>query len=237
MKKLGLVMAVCLGVALGVGCSSPGGADGASDSDLVASTLTVEQCKAPKVATSPLADASGTAIVGSAHTKLDGCVVGGHGETGDAVLARVVTILENTASIGLVKDATGKPVFERFTPAAKTGSLATTQKQDIDVTLAMAHSPTTTLHIEMKEATGVLTVTIVNSAAVKASIFGVTAVAQGDLKLNMQVKPAANGVVVTGTAQIVLQQQQDQAAGASLLVKSLFGWLGEQLAKTAPPGA
>ena len=66
MKKLGLVMAVCLGVSLGVGCSSPGGADGASDSDLVASTLTVEQCKAPKVATSPLADASGTAIVGSA---------------------------------------------------------------------------------------------------------------------------------------------------------------------------
>lgn len=235
MKNLRSIVALSLGVALGVGCSSPGGRDGPSDSDVVAgTTLTVGQCQSPRITTSPLNDASGVAIAGSAHTRLDGCAVGGRGETGVQVLARVVALLGNTAALGAVNDATGNPVFARFTPGAKTGSLATKQTQDIDVTLAMSQSPTATLRVEMQASSDVLTLSLVNLTPVKASIFRVTAVAPGALKLTIQVKSAANGVLVAGTADIALLHQQDQAANASLLVKNLFDWLSEQLQTTAP---
>ena len=67
------------------------------------------------------------------------------------------------------------------------------------------------------------------------AFFTVTVVNPGELTLAIEVKVEANGITVTGASDIVLQQSQDQAASASVLVSDLFRWLTTELAKSAPP--
>ena len=76
---------------------------------------------------------------------------------------------------------------------------------------------------------------VVVGACASVAFFTVTVVNPNELSLNITVKAENNGITVTGASDIVLQQQQDQAASASVLVSDLFRWLTTELAKTAPP--
>lgn len=235
MRKLTCLGAFSIALALGA-CASVTDDGGATSSEALTS-LTPAQCKTPAVHTAPKKDPAGAAIAGSAHTTLSGCIVGAQGETGDAVLTRLTTLLGNTARLGAVQDEQGAPVFSRFAPGTKQGTLATSLTQDVDVTLAMAHTPSTKLHTVQHNVAGApYTLSIVNATAMTASVafFTVTVVNPGELSLTLEVKTAANGVTVTGASDIVLQQQQDQAATASVLVSDLFRWVTTELSKTAP---
>lgn len=195
------------------------------------STFSALECKKPTVTTAPQV-ASDEAVLGSAHTTLAGCVAGAEGETGKDLVERVAAILVDTQKLAGVKDTAGAPVFTTLKTGAVTGSLASGLSQDIDVTLAMDHSPTTKLHIEQRKlANGSYAIDISNTTALEASVafLKITVVRPGDLKLSLRVKPEANGVAVSGTADIILQKEQDQASKASLLVSDLFGWLSSEL--------
>ena len=236
MRKLACLAAFSLAVAAVGACASVSDDEGTTSADAL-TTLTVAQCKTPAVHTSPKTDSSGAAIAGSAHTTLAGCIVGAQGETGDAVLTRLTTLLADTGRIGTVKDAQGAPVFQQFNPGTRHGTLATSVTQDFGVTLAMDHAPYTKLHtVQSKPAGAPYSLSIVNSTALSADVafFTVTVVNPGEFSLTLQVKAAANGVTMTGASDIILQQQQDQAASASVLVSDLFRWLTTELAKTAP---
>jgi hypothetical protein len=237
MRKLACLASFSLAaVAAVAACASVTDDEGSTSADAL-TTLTVAQCKTPTVHTSPKTDSSGAAIAGSAHTTLAGCIIGAQGESGDAVLTRLSTLLADTVRIGSVKDAQGAPVFSQFNPGGRHGTLATSVTQDFGVTLAMDHAPYTKLHtVQTKPAGAPYSLSIVNATALSADVafFTVTVVNPGELSLSLQVKAAANGVSMTGASDIILQQQQDQAASASVLVSDLFRWLTSELAKTAP---
>lgn len=237
MRKLACLAALSLAVTTAAACASVSDDEGTTSADAL-TTLTVAQCKTPVVHTSPKTDSSGTAIAGSAHTTLAGCIVGAQGETGDGVLTRLTTLLADTGRIGTVKDAQDAPVFSQFNPGTRHGTLATSVTQDFGVVLAMDHAPYTKLHTaQSKPAGGAYSLSIVNSTALSADVafFTVTVVNPGEFSLTLQGKAAANGVTLTGASDIILQQQQDQAASASVLVSDMFRWLTTELAKTAPP--
>jgi hypothetical protein len=236
MRKLACLAALSLAVAAAGACASVTDDDGTTSADAL-TTLTVAQCKTPTVHTSAKTDSSGAAIAGSAHTTLSGCIVGAQGETGDAVLTRLTTLLADTGRIGTVKDSQGAPVFSQFNPGTKHGTLATAVTQDFGVTLAMDHSPYTKLHTSQSRPAGQpYSLSIVNSTALSADVafFTVTVVNPGEFTLTLQAKAAANGITLTGASDIILQQQQDQAASASVLVSDLFRWMAGELAKSAP---
>ena len=236
MRKLACLAAFSLAVAAAGACASVTDDEGTTSADAL-TTLTVAQCKTPTVHTAAKTDSSGAAIAGSAHTTLSGCIVGAQGETGDAVLTRLTTLLADTARIGTVKDAQGAPVFSQFNPGTKHGTLATSVTQDFGVTLAMDHAPYTKLHTEQSRPVGQpYSLSIVNSTALSADVafFTVTVVNPGEFTLTLQGKAAANGITLTGASDIILQQQQDQAASASVLVSDLFRWVAGELAKTQP---
>ena len=237
MRKLACLAALSAMFVFIAACTAESEDDSGTTSADALTALTIAQCKTPAVHTAPKAAPGGGAIAGSAHTTLAGCIVGSQGETGDAVLARLATLLGNTSRLGTVKDAQGAPVFQHFAPGAKQGSLATSLTQDIDVTLAMDHSPFTKLHtVQKKTATSPYSLQIVNQTALSASVafFTVTVVEPGELTLTLEAKPQLNGITVTGASDIILQQSQDQAASASVLVSDLFRWVNTELAKTAP---
>lgn len=237
MRKLASLVAVSSVIALVAACAAESEDDSGSTSDSALTSLTLAQCKTPKVHTAPMAAQGGGTIAGSAHTTLEGCIVGSMGESGDAVLTRLATLLGNTAKLGTVKNEQGGPVFQHFTPGGRAGSLATSLVQDIDVTLAMDHSPFTKLHTVQKKAAGApYTLKISNVTALSASVafFTVTVVEPGQLTLTLEAKAQANGITITGASDIILQQQQDQAASASVLVSDLFRWVTTELARTAP---
>jgi hypothetical protein len=240
MRKLACLASFSLVVAA-VGsiaaCASVQDDVGASSADAL-TTLTVAQCKTPAVHTAPKTDSSGATIAGSAHTTLAGCIVGAQGETGDGVLTRLTTLLADTGKLGTVKDAQGAKVFSQFTPGTRHGSLTSSVTQDFDVVLALDHAPFTRLHTAQSRPAGApYSLSIVNSTPLAANVafFTVTVVNPGEFSLTLQGKAAANGITITGASDIVLQQQQDQAASASVLVTDVFRWLTTELAKTAPP--
>ncbi len=237
MRKLACLAAFSFAVAVVGACASMPDDEGASSADAL-TTLTVAQCKTPAVHTSSKTDASGAAIAGSAHTTLSGCIVGAQGETGGEVLTRLTTLLADTGRIGTVKDSQGAPIFSQFTPGTRHGSLAASVFQDFDVVLAMDHAPYTKLHtVQSNPAGAPYTLSIINSTPLAADVafFTVTVVNPGDFSLTLRVTAASNGITMTGASDIILQQQQDQAASASVLVSDLFRWLTTELAKSAPP--
>jgi hypothetical protein len=236
MRKLACLAALSLAITVVAACASTDEDEGATSAEAL-TALTAAQCKTPAVHTSPKKDGSGSAIAGSAHTTLAGCIVGAQGENGDAVATRLAALVGNTARLGTVKDVHGAAVFAKLTPGARHGTLATSLTQDIDVTLAMSHAPHTKLHTAQRQtAGGTYSLSIVNATAVEASVafFTVTVVNPGNLSLTLEVKSQLNGITVTGASDIVLEQQQDQAASASVLVSDLFRWLTTELAKSAP---
>jgi hypothetical protein len=238
MRKLACLAALSLGLTVIAACASTDDDDDSATSADALTALTAAQCKTPVVRTSPKQDNAGNALAGSAHTTLTGCVVGAEGETGEAVATRLAALLGNTAKLGTVKDERGAAVFEKFTPGARQGTLATSLTQDIDVTLAMSHSPRTKLRTVQRKAPGApFSLSIVNATPVQASVafFTVTVVRPGNLSLTLEVKSQLNGITVTGASDIVLEQQQERAASASVLVSDLFRWLTTELAKSAPP--
>jgi hypothetical protein len=104
--------------------------------------------------------------------------------------------------------------------------------QDVDVTLSMFGSPSSRLRVTRRlSADGVYSVRITNVTAFQASImlFPVTAIEAGRLTLDVQMKPEANGLTVTGHGTVLLSAMQDQAGTASEIVGDLFGWLTTEL--------
>lgn len=223
-------------VALTVGCAASADDEdsGSSDEAVSLQTLTAAACKTPVLKTKPAAGPDGAALPGSAITTINGCIVGKTGETGKDVTARLVTVLGDTAHIGKVIGADGKPVFAKFTPAQPSGTLATGIVQDVDVTLSMFASPSSRLRITRKlGADGLYALHITNVTPFKASIafIPITAIDPGNLTLDVQMKQEANGLSVTGGGSVQLDMMQDQAAGASGLVHDLFTWLTTELAR------
>jgi len=49
----------------------------------------------------------------------------------------------------------------------------------------------------------------------------VTVVQPGNLSLDLEIKAQANGITVTGASDIILEQQQDRASQASVLVNDV----------------
>ena len=238
MRTLACLATLSLALSFTAACASVDGDDEASSSVEALTSLTAAQCKTPTVHTSPKTDPSGGAVAGSAHTTLAGCILGASGESGESVVARLSSLLANTAALGTVENDQGQPVFQRFTPGAKHGTLATSLTQDIDVTLAMTGSPKTSLHtVQRRPAGKPYALSIANTTPVIASlaIFSVTVVKPGNLSLTLEIKPQENGITVTGASDIVLEQQQDRASQASVLVGDVFRWLTTELKKTQPP--
>jgi hypothetical protein len=238
MRKLACLAAFSFALSVVAACSAVSDDDEGTTSADALTSLTVAQCKTPAVSTSPKKDSAGNVIAGSAHTTLSGCVVGSQGETGDAVRKRLTALLGDTARLGTVKNSQGAPVFSQFAPLPKQGTLATSLAQDINVTLAMSHSPYTKLRtVQRQNAAGTYSLSISNTTAVSASVvfFTVTVVNPGELSLTLEVKAQLNGITITGASDIILQQEQDQAASASVLVSDLFRWLTTELKQSAPP--
>jgi hypothetical protein len=218
-----LVMVGCAGVATG-------GETGETSADLT--TLNPEQCQNPTVNTSPLLDGSGSPIDGTARTSLSGCILGRSGEGGTAVLARAVALISDTNTFGSITNDQGQQVFSSFRPGTPSGTLATGLVQDIDVTLNISFSPSTRLRVTRKQdADGTLSLSITNITALSATVafFPVTAVNPGDLSLSAKAHAETNGLSVSGSGQITLQQQKDQASQASQLVRQVYDWLTQQL--------
>lgn len=220
--------------ALSVGCAASADEEtGSSDDALSAQTLTAGACKTPVLKTKPKT-LNGAAVPGSAVTSISGCIVGKNGETGQATSARLVTLLGDTTRIGKVKNPAGATVFSKFTPGPAKGTLATGIVQDVDVTLDMFASPSSTLRITRKlGADGIYALKITNVTAFKARVafVPVTAIEAEQLVLDVQMKPEANGLTVNGGGEVELEIMQDQAAGASELVRDLFNWLTTELAR------
>ena len=230
--RLGLsLVPICLIV---VGCSSANDdADGSSSSTEALTAFTAAQCKTPTVHTTTKEDDDGAPIAGSAHTTLSGCIVGHHDETGEETLQRLITLLGDTSKLSSVTDDQGQPVFSRFVAGARAGALTSSLTQDINVTLAMTGSPKTTLHAVQKRPVGMpYSLSLTNATPVVASVFffSVTAVETGNLSLSIQVKPQQNGISITGTSDVILEQEQDKAAQASAIVTDVFTWLTTELA-------
>lgn len=220
--------------ALSVGCAASAEEDAtSSDEALSQQTLTAAACKTPVLHTKPSVN-GGVAIEGTANTTISGCIVGKAGESGKDVEARLVTVLGDTARIGHVKAPDGDDVFAKFTPLPATGTLATGLVQDVDVTLEMFASPSARLRITRKlSADGVYSLRITNVTAFKASVafVPVTAILPSSLLLDVQMRPEANGLSVSGAGSVKLEIMQDEAAGASELVRDLFNWLTGELAR------
>jgi hypothetical protein len=241
MRTLACLATLSLALAFTAGCAGTSDDDdSASESSEALTSLTAAQCKTPTVKTSPKAGPSGAAIAGSAHTTLSGCILGATGESGESVVQRLSALLSNTSALAGVENDQGARVFSRFAAGARQGTLATSLTQDIDVTLAMTGSPKTKLHTVQKRPAGKpYALAISNTTPVVASlaIFSVTVVNPGNLSLNLEIKAQENGITVTGFSDIILEQQQDKASQASVLVNDVFRWLTAELKKTQPrPG-
>ena len=240
MRTLACLATFSLALAFTAGCAATDEDDSASSSSEALTSLTATQCKTPTVKTTPQAAPSGGAIPGSAHTTLSGCVLGATGETGESVVQRLSTLLSNTSALASVENDQGAKVFQKFAAGSRQGTLATSLTQDIDVTLAMTGSPKTRLHTVQKRAAGKpysLSITNVTPVVASLAIFSVTVVDPGNLSLNLEIKAQENGITVTGASDIILEQQQDKASQASVLVNDVFRWLTTELKKTQPrPG-
>ena len=220
------------GVSILTGCAGET-SETAGETSADLTTLSPQQCKTPTVSTSPLLDSSHRPIDGTARTTLSGCIVGQPGEAGSDVLARAVALVTDTNHFASITDNTGAQVFTSFRPGQSSGTLATGLVQDIDVTLNMQFSPSTRLRVTRKQAAdGTLSLSITNVTALSATIafFPVTAVNPGDLSVNATAQAQANGISVSGSGQITLQQEKDQAKTVADLVHQVFDWLTAQLA-------
>lgn len=238
MRTLACLASLCfVAVSVSACTADTGSDDDAETSSDALTALTAAGCKTPTIQTSAKKDSNGQAIYGSAHTTLSGCIVGARGETGEAVLTRLTTLLGDTSKLSSVENDDGDRVFSRFSAGSKKGALATSLTQDLDVTLAMTGSPQTKLRAVQKRAAGKpYTLSIANTTEVNAkfAFFTIKVVDPGNLSLSIEVKPQQNGITVTGVSDIVLLQQQDKAAQSSTLVTNVFKWLTSELADTAP---
>jgi hypothetical protein len=216
-------------------CSTSVGDDaiGSDSQELV--TLTPEGCLAPNVTTAPKTNAQGQAIPGSAKTTLNGCIVGKSGEAGTGTAARATAILASNEKLATMTDSQDKPYFKTFTAAGPaTGTLQSGQKQVVNVVLNAEQNPKGQMELTRKSnADGSFKMTSINNKpfTVKVLFVTVEVIKQNNLTLNVEIKPEANGITVTGTSEVILEQQQDQAGQASQMVKDVFAWLTEELAR------
>lgn len=208
---------------------------GASESQLT--TLTAAGCASPDVTTVPKRNAQDQPIAGTARTALNGCVVGRANETGASVLSRAMTLLGNNAELALVRDQNDAKLFDRFQPTGSaSGSLtaSTGHQQLIDITLAADEAPKGQIRMTRKtNADGTYSLSIVNNKPFKVSVlfFSVDVIKANNLKLDIKLKAEANGIVVTGTSEVQLEQAPEQAEQASQMVRDMFAWLTDELAE------
>jgi hypothetical protein len=198
-------------------------------------TLTPRGCLTPNVTTAPKTDAQGQPIRGTAKTSLEGCIIGKPGEAGTGTAARATAILASNEKLATMTNAQDQLVFKSFTAAgAATGTLQTGQKQLVNVVLNVEQNPKGQMEIaRQSHADGSFTMSSFNNKPITVKVLFVTVevIKQNNLTLNVVVKPEANGITVTGASEITLEQQQDQASQASQMVKDVFAWLTEELAR------
>jgi hypothetical protein len=214
-----------------LGCAASSD-DAGESSEAALTPLDPAQCASPTTSEGPLTDSSGHAIAGSGKTTLEGCVAGHTGETGAALVTRMSTLLSDATKFATIEDSPGHRLFSTFTPGASTGTLATGLVTDADVALNEQYSPTMRLRFTRKKtADGGISITMTNITALVANVvFQVTVVKPNNLSVALTFHPQADGVTASGSSQITMEQGQDHAAEASGLVKTLFGWVSDQLA-------
>jgi hypothetical protein len=216
-------------------CSANVGDDaiGSDAQELI--TLTPEGCLTPNVTTAPKSDAQGNPIHGTAKTSLHGCIVGKPGEAGTGTAARAAAILASNEKLATMTDSQDRPYFKTFTPAGPpTGTLQTGQKQFVNVVLNAEQNPKGQMELTRKsDADGSFTMASVNNKPITVKVLFVTVevIKQNNLTLNVVIRPEENGITVTGTSEVTLEHQQDQAGQASQMVKDVFAWLTEELAR------
>jgi len=239
-----------------VGCSPASEEEETESSEAELVTLTKAQCKTPTIHTAPFQDSSGQPIYGTAHTTIDGCIFGaaaspsapatdggnpadgGHADggvssgtfavTGASMITRTVALLGNTASFATLKDSEGNLVFSQFSPRPASGST-----QDVDVTLNVDNSPYGRLRVvRERRSDGRYHLNITNVQPFKANALGffpVTVIQPNNLKVDVMIRPEANGVTVTGSGDITLDVAQEKAEASSQLVRDVFEWLRGKL--------
>jgi hypothetical protein len=228
-RRLLLVATACSLTALGCAARSDD-SESVGDSAAELTTLDASRCATPNVASAPKTDASGRPIRGTARTTVDGCIIGHAGETGSQLLGRAAAILNDTNRFGTLTDANGQRVFNSFRPSGASGSLATSLVQDVDVSLNADFSPSTRLRVTRQSADASYNLSLVNVTPVQATvIFPVTAVRPNNLTVRATLKAEANGITISGVAEVALEVQQDRASESTDLVKQLFAWLNDQL--------
>jgi hypothetical protein len=216
-------------------CTDDGDRDETASTESQLTTLTAQECGTPSTTTAPLTDSAGNPLEGSARTKLNGCVVGKTGETGNDVVRRAAAILGSTAKLATVTNAQGERLFTNLTPVGATsGSLASGLVEEADATLNVTdYSPKTRLRITRKSnADGSYTLSIVNITAVNvtAGIFSVDVVQPNNFTFSATLKPEANGATVAGASDIQLDLAPEYADQLSQMVRDVFAWLTKELA-------
>lgn len=201
--------------------------EASSESALV--TLTPQMCQTPNVRTGPINDTRGRPIAGTARTSLSGCIIGPSGSTGAAVISAAAERLGNTASFATMRGADNQLVFSRFTPRAANGN-----QQEIDVRLAIDHSPYARLRIIRQVLPdGRYWLNITNVTAFSSNLpvvpLPVTVIQPGKFRVDVILRPEANGVGVSGTSEVTLEIAKEQAAASAQLVSDVFNWLKGEL--------
>lgn len=198
-------------------------------------TLTAASCATPNVQTQPKTDSAGRPIEGTAKTALNGCVIGKPGEAGSGTVQRASVLLGDNSKLATMTDSTGAPMFAKFTPRGQpSGSLATGQTQDVDVTLEADFSPAGRLRFTRKlNADGTYRIQIANVTPFEARIlfFPVEVIKTGNLKMDATLSPEANGMTVKGSSEVVLEENKEQAEQSSQLVKDVFTWMTTELSR------
>jgi len=150
------------------------------------------------------------------------------------MLARATTLFLDTAKFANLTDEDGQRVFSSFDARSPSGTLEAGLVQDVDVRINASFSPSTRLRVtRRKEADGSLTLGITNVTPVKATvfIFPVTVVETKNLSLGIRLTEAANGITVTGSGEVTLEQEKDRAEEMAQLGPRLFDWLKTELAR------
>lgn len=170
---------------------------------------------------------------GTFEGPLSGCVVGGAGESGKALTTRAAALMGDLRRLADMRRPNGSAMWRSFEPSGVTGSLASAggtlafdAKIGIDITGPFDAKGTVSFAIA-RTADGRLTLRIRNKTAIGAA--GAAVIEPGKLRIDIELTPAKNGIVVTGTVAVTLAKSQSYAGSVSSLGPQIVQWLDREL--------
>jgi hypothetical protein len=185
----------------------------------------------PTTQTSPRVDGTGAPILGTARTTLNGCFLMG----GDSFLNQAFQFLKNPAHYSSIVADDGTPFLGTVHAVPTTQTTNFTQDIDITLGLGFLFHPSGRLRVTLVQQAPNLIVSIVNTTPIVDSQGATnTVIKTGDFALNVRLTAQSNGLTMVGTADVALQQEQQQANPTSMFVRHFFDWLSADLTALPP---